>query len=172
MERKNPKPIALFIGRFQPFHLGHLKALKWIAEQSSRVIVAIGSAQKGFEPENPFTADERKKMIWEQIEAADLAGKCRLAAVTDVDDNEMWVAHVDANMPPYDVVYSNNGLVRLLMKRAGKEVRDIPFFRRKMYDATKIRGRMREGKRWQDRVPEKVLEAMERMHAEERIRKL
>mgnify|MGYP001262099234 CR=1 FL=1 len=49
------KPVALFIGRFQPFHKGHLSALRWIAAKSSKVIVAIGSAQKSFEPDNPFT---------------------------------------------------------------------------------------------------------------------
>lgn len=166
------KPVALFIGRFQPFHLGHLSALRWIAARCPKVIVAVGSAQKSYEPENPFTGAERKAMIKKQLGIAGLAKKCVLCAVTDVNDNSRWVSHVDANVPAYDAVYSNNPLVRRLMERAGKRVFAIPFFRRALYDATKIRGRMREGKQWQDRVPEKVRGALAGMHAEERVRGL
>ena len=166
------KSIALFIGRFQPFHKGHLSALKWIAKRSSKVIVAIGSAQKSFEPENPFTAKERMRMIRAQIAAAGLSSKCGLVSITDVNDNEKWVAHVDACVPAYGIAYSNNALVKRLMKNAGKKVRAIPFFRRKDYDATKIRGRMKQGKSWHGRVPQKVRDQLERMNAAERVRKL
>ena len=166
------KLAALFIGRFQPFHLGHLSALRWIAARSSKVIVAIGSAQKSFEPENPFSSYERARMVREQLKAAGLEKKCAIVSVTDVNDNEMWVAHVDMNVPAYDVVYSNNALVKRLMRAAGKDVRTIPFFRRMRYDATKIRGRMRKGERWQDRVPKEVLVFLKKMKAEERIKKL
>ncbi len=166
------KPVALFIGRFQPFHLGHLAAVKWIASRSSKVIIAVGSSQKSFEPENPFTAPERKRMIRKQLAEAGLAKKCRLVSVTDVNDNERWVAHVDAAVPVYDVVYSNNALVKRLMKEKGKTVKAIPFFRRAIYDATKIRGRMKKGAPWSDRVPKRVLVLLRKMKAEERIRHL
>lgn len=166
------KPVALFIGRFQPFHLGHLAAVKWIAARSSKVVIAIGSAQKGFEPMNPFTEKERWAMIRRQLAGAGLGKKCMICAVTDVNDNDRWVAHVDANAPAYDVVYSNNALVRRLMGGKGKAVKAIPFFRRMIYDATKIRGRMRKGEKWQDRVPSKVLAMLRKMKAEKRIREL
>jgi nicotinamide-nucleotide adenylyltransferase len=166
------KPVALFIGRFQPFHRGHLSALRWIAARSSKVIVVVGSAQKSFEPENPFSASERLKMIKSQLKVAGLAKKCVLAEVTDINDNERWVAHVGANAPKYDVVYSNNALVRRLMGQAGRKVFAIPFFRRAIYDATKIRGRMRQGQAWQDRVPEKVRTILRKLKAEERVRRL
>lgn len=165
-------PVALFIGRFQPFHNGHLLALRWIAHRSKKVIVAIGSAQKSFEPKNPFTAKERMGMIRGQLKAAGIAEKCALVSVTDVNDNDSWVAHIDAHVPEYGVVYSNNALVRRLMKKAGKKVLAIPFFRRLLYDATKIRGMMKKKQKWQDRVPKKVLEQLKKMRAEERVRKL
>ncbi|MEM2137795.1 MAG: nicotinamide-nucleotide adenylyltransferase [Candidatus Anstonellaceae archaeon] len=166
------KPVALFIGRFQPFHIGHLSAVKWIAERSGKVIVAIGSAQKSFEPENPFSASERERMIRQQLVDAGLGKKCVVVPVTDINDNERWVEHVDKSVPDYDVVYSNNALVKRLMREKRKAVKGIPFFKRVLYDATKIRGRMKEGKEWQDRVPEKVLVLLKKMKAEERVRKL
>ena len=166
------KPVALFIGRFQPFHKGHLLALKWIAARNSKVIVAIGSAEKKNEPKNPFSEKERKRMIIAQLQAAGLSHKCALASVTDINDNEKWVAHVDKCVPAYGVVYSNNALVKRLMKEAGKKVRSVPFFRKETFNATKIRGRMKQGKAWHDRVPKKVDEMLGKMKAEERIRKL
>ncbi|HIH19414.1 TPA: nicotinamide-nucleotide adenylyltransferase, partial [Candidatus Micrarchaeota archaeon] len=53
-----------------------------------------------------------------------------------------------------------------------REVGAIPFFKRAVYDATKIRGRMRQGREWQARVPRKVLFVLKRMKAEERVRGL
>lgn len=169
---KQKLPISLFIGRFQPFHLGHLSALRWIAARSSRVVVAIGSAQSGFEPENPFTAKERVRMIGGQLRMNGLAKKCAVAQVTDINDNGMWAAHVDASVPRYGIVYSNNALVKRLMKRAGKKVLAIPFFRKEKFNATKIRARMKKRLRWQDRVPGKVLQQLRKIGAEKRVRSL
>ena len=169
---KKTKPIALFIGRFQPFHKGHLSALKWIAARCSKVIVAIGSAEKANEPKNPFSAAERKKMIATQLAAAGLERKCIIVSVTDVNDNEKWVAHVDRSVPDYSVAYSNNLLVKRLMKEAGKTVRTVPFFKKGTFNATKIRGRMKMRKEWHTRVPKKIGEMLGKMKAEERIRKL
>ena len=36
---------GLFVGRFQPVHSGHLKALEYVFEQVEEVIIGIGSAQ-------------------------------------------------------------------------------------------------------------------------------
>ena len=36
---------GLYVGRFQPFHLGHLEAIKHILKKVDTVIIAIGSAQ-------------------------------------------------------------------------------------------------------------------------------
>lgn len=166
------KPVALFIGRFQPFHKGHLAALKWIAERSSNVIVAIGSAEKENEPENPFSEKERERMIGAELREAGLGGKCLLVPVTDINDNERWVAHVDASVPAYDICYSNNSLVKRLMRKAGKEVSAVPFFRKEKFNATKIRGRMRKRQEWRDRVPGKVAGLLSKMKVEERMGRL
>ena len=58
---------ALFIGRFQPFHKGHLKVIKDIIKKDYRVIIGIGSSQYSHTVDNPFTSDERKKMIQETL---------------------------------------------------------------------------------------------------------
>ena len=152
--------------------MGHLSAVKWIAARSRKVIVAIGSAQYANQPQNPFSAKERARMIEGQLEAAGLGEKSAVVPVSDVNSDAIWAGHVDRHVPRYDVVYSNNALVKRLMKKAGKAVKAVPFFKKEKYNATKIRARMRKGMRWQDRVPKKILSELEKINAEERIRKL
>jgi len=55
--------IAVCIGRFQPFHNGHLAALQEALDTSDQVIVAVGSAFRARTPKNPFTWQERHDMI-------------------------------------------------------------------------------------------------------------
>ena len=54
---------AIFIGRFQPFHNGHLFVAKKLAEKFDSIIIVIGSSQEKGTLENPFSYNERKKMI-------------------------------------------------------------------------------------------------------------
>ncbi|MFA4982994.1 MAG: nicotinamide-nucleotide adenylyltransferase [Candidatus Micrarchaeia archaeon] len=166
------KPVALFIGRFQPFHKGHLSAVRWIAKKSGSVLVVIGSAQNSFEPKNPFSAAERKRMVKAQLASASLGKKCRILTLNDVNDNAKWATHVDAHVPRYDIVYSNNPLVVRLMRKAGKTVRALPFFKKRKYEGKRIRVIMKEGEKWQDRVPPKVRLLLKKLKGEERIRGL
>lgn len=118
-------------------------AIHWIAARSKKVIVAIGSANKAFEPQNPFTAKERKKMIEKQLKASWIKN-CKIVEVTDIDNDNMWVEHVDRCVPKYDVIYSNNSLIRKLMKRARKKICRIHFFKKEKYNSTNIMQRMKK----------------------------
>lgn len=51
---------GLLIGRFQPFHLGHLEAILFGLSKVENLWIGIGSSNKSHEMKNPFTADERK----------------------------------------------------------------------------------------------------------------
>ena len=54
---------GLLIGRFQPFHLGHLEAVNFALSKVDMLFIGIGSSNKSNQIRNPFTADERKEMI-------------------------------------------------------------------------------------------------------------
>ncbi len=54
---------GLMIGRFQPFHIGHLKSIEQILNEVDEIIIAIGSAQYSHSMNNPFTAGERVMMV-------------------------------------------------------------------------------------------------------------
>jgi bifunctional NMN adenylyltransferase/nudix hydrolase len=55
--------IAVFIGRFQPFHIGHKSVIDLALANCDKVIVIIGSSNEPRTARNPFTFEERKAMI-------------------------------------------------------------------------------------------------------------
>ncbi|MEM3596417.1 MAG: adenylyltransferase/cytidyltransferase family protein, partial [Candidatus Bathyarchaeia archaeon] len=57
--------VGLYVGRFQPFHLGHLEVVRSILNRADELIIAIGSSQYSHTRRNPFTAGERVTMIRE-----------------------------------------------------------------------------------------------------------
>lgn len=55
--------LTVYIGRFQPFHLGHTHILEQAIESSDKVLVLVGSAFIARNIKNPFTFQERFDMI-------------------------------------------------------------------------------------------------------------
>lgn len=55
--------VAVLIGRFEPFHNGHLANVKQAMELANHVQILIGSSFQSRTPKNPFTFYERKEMI-------------------------------------------------------------------------------------------------------------
>ncbi len=54
---------GVFIGRFQPLHIGHEHVIRQALDQVDRLIVLVGSANVARDPRNPFTFDERAHML-------------------------------------------------------------------------------------------------------------
>ncbi|MEM0233664.1 MAG: nicotinamide-nucleotide adenylyltransferase [Candidatus Nezhaarchaeales archaeon] len=165
-------PFALFIGRFQPYHLGHLAATKWILEREERLIVGIGSAQYSHTFENPFTAGERVEMILATLEEEGLTNRCLIIPIPDIGQHALWVQVVKQYCPSFSRVYTNSPLTRRLFIESGIEVREIPLFMRDKYDATYIRKLMIEGDSWESYVPRPVAEVIKRVKGVERLREI
>ncbi|HLI45709.1 MAG TPA: nicotinamide-nucleotide adenylyltransferase [Geobacterales bacterium] len=163
---------ALYIGRFQPFHNGHYQALRWILSQFEQVVLAIGSAQYSHTKENPLTVGERIECIWSQLRLDGLLDRVIVVAVPDVGLHSQWVSVVKQYCPNFKVVFSNDNLTRLLFKEAGYEIRNIPFFDREIYEATKIREAISKGQEWEKLVPMKVAEYIKSKRIDERIRSI
>ncbi len=148
--------IGLFIGRFQPFHNGHLRAIKYALESCSKLIILVGSSQKCYEVQNPFTVGERVEMIFRTLDAEGLSGKCLILPISDIQNNGIWTRHVVATAPKFDVVYTNTPLPTRLFSDAGFKVKKIPFFSRDSLEGTKVRELMLKGKGWEKYVPKEV----------------
>ena len=55
------KIIAVYPGRFQPFHKGHAQVYKWLKEKFGNAHIA--TSDKVEAPKSPFNFDEKKKMM-------------------------------------------------------------------------------------------------------------
>ncbi|HHT75825.1 MAG TPA: nicotinamide-nucleotide adenylyltransferase [Methanomassiliicoccaceae archaeon] len=162
---------ALLIGRFQPFHIGHLEVIKTISRQCDRLIVGIGSAQLSHTFENPFTAGERHLMINRALHDEGLDNYF-LVPMVDINRYAVWVAHVQSLVPPFQDVYTNNPLTRRLFEEAGYNVRSAPLFNREVYSGTEIRKRIISGKEWEHLVPKGVAETIIEVGGDQRLRDL
>lgn len=148
---------AVLLGRFQPFHLGHLAVVKQILSEQDELVIAIGSAQASHTQENPFTAGERIMMITKALDNERIPrDRWYVIPLVDVGNNSLWVSHVRSSAPPFQAVYSGNPLVQRLFREAGTEVREPPPFNRKECAGTEIRKKMVEGRNWAKSVPPAV----------------
>ena len=150
---------ALIIGRFQPFHNGHLLAIKKILEEADKVTVVIGSSQYSHTFDNPLTAGERHLMISRSLENAGIMDYY-LIPITDINVYSLWVQHIVNHVPPFDCVFTMNPLTARLFKERGYEVRTTPLYERDKYSATNIRRLMLQDGGWKELVPDAVYEVM------------
>src|SRR4030066_2421823 len=122
---------GLYVGRFQPFHFGHLDAIKEVLEAVDELVIAIGSAQYSHSLNNPFTAGERLVMVRQALKEADVAGsRTWIVPVPDVHLHMLWVSALEGYTPRFNVVYSNEPLTCRLFTEAGYKVKSIGFFQR------------------------------------------
>ena len=164
---------ALFVGRFQPFHKGHLEAVKMILKENDEIIIAVGSAQYSHKLENPFTAGERITMIRKALEEEKVEpSRVWIIPIPDVHVHMMWVSEVIGYTPKFNVVYTNEPLTKRLFIEAGFEVKPIPFIKRKIYSATEIRRRMIEDGDWEELVPKAVAEYIKEIDGVQRVKDL
>ncbi|WP_192483362.1 MULTISPECIES: bifunctional nicotinamide-nucleotide adenylyltransferase/Nudix hydroxylase [Cysteiniphilum] len=61
---------GVFIGRFQPFHVGHLHNIRYGLLHAKKIIILIGSAFRAPSIKNPFSYEERRAMILSDLQAS------------------------------------------------------------------------------------------------------
>lgn len=164
---------GLYVGRFQPFHLGHLSVVEKILDEVDELVIVIGSAQYSHDVDNPFTAGERLVMVRDVLKKAGVDPKrVWIVPVPDVNLHMMWVAEVEGYTPKFTVVYTNEPLTRRLFTEAGYKVDAIPFYNRQVYSSTFIREKMIKGQGWKKFVPETVAAFIEKIDGTSRLKDL
>jgi len=165
---------GLFIGRFQPFHKGHLATVKFALERVEQLVIVVGSAQKSHEPRNPFTAGERIRMIKESLDSDGETDVRRILIipVPDTDVHALWTHQVDMLVPKYDVVFANDLFTLMLFQEKGIKALEAPLYRRDEMKATEIRKRMIAEEIWEDLVPIPVSKVIKEINGVERVKAL
>ncbi|MCD6590968.1 MAG: nicotinamide-nucleotide adenylyltransferase [Candidatus Aenigmarchaeota archaeon] len=152
---KEKKKLALFIGRFQPFHKGHLAVIKDILKENDEIAIVIAGPRKPDE-KNPFSFEERKEMIEKALKNEGVANYI-IHKIYDVNDDRKWAKAIK-DLGDFDVAYSRNSWTIRCLKMVGIPVKKHKFYERYKHCGTKIRKRMADGKKWEDLVPEAVYE--------------
>ena len=163
--------IGFLIGRFQPFHLGHLEAIKFALSNVEHLHVGIGSSNKSHEERNPFTADERKEMILSSIDDA-ITKRISIHYIPDVDDHSKWTHLVDEIIPEYDVVFSNDDFTHELYGKRGKSIISVDLKSRSNLSGTNIRNLILTDQDWKEFVPSGTRDVLSQIDGKKRLEDL
>jgi bifunctional NMN adenylyltransferase/nudix hydrolase len=89
--------IGVFIGRFQPMHNAHLAVINMALLEMDFVVIVLGSACQAKTVKNPWTSDERKKMIYDSL----LDGQRDRVAVIEAKDylynDNIWLTALQSS---------------------------------------------------------------------------
>lgn len=162
---------ALFPGRFQPFHLGHLSVVERVLREHDEIVIAIGSAQEGYTCSNPFTASERMEMIDSTLKYYGYSrDQYWLVPVPDIHKPLAWTSYVLALVPRIDVVVTGNPHIQHIYEWLGVRVARVELVSPSLYNGTVIRKLMASGAGWEELVPKPIADFINRVGGVERVR--
>ncbi|WP_184034125.1 bifunctional nicotinamide-nucleotide adenylyltransferase/Nudix hydroxylase [Chitinivorax tropicus] len=86
----------IFVGRFQPFHLGHLQTVRHALREAAKVIIIVGSARGARTFENPWTFQEREQLIRACLAPADQQRVFVVGISDRMYNDQQWVGEVQS----------------------------------------------------------------------------
>jgi len=115
---------SLFIGRFQPFHIGHLADIKSIITKGEYCIITIAAANKVGTWRNPLTGDEREMILRETLAEEEKLNpgsvppdRYEIHQLADIDDDARWAQYVVDSLPKFNKIYSGSAFVRSFFEK-------------------------------------------------------
>ena len=85
----------VLIGRFQPFHNAHLEIIKRSTALCNKLIIVLGSAAQPRTYKNPFTVDERARMI--RAATSGLSLQITIESNTDsIYNDQAWAVRIQS----------------------------------------------------------------------------
>lgn len=171
MKERHEGNAGLIIGRFQPFHLGHLGVVKRIVEERGSAKIAVGSAQYSDTPENPFTYEERERMIRAALAGEVPESAYRIYRVPDIHNYPRWAKHVVGIVGGFSAVYTANPVNERLFREAGYDI--VHHEMREGVSGSAVRELIASGDdSWQEMVPEAVAQLIRDADGITRIKRL
>lgn len=159
---------GLLIGRFQPFHLGHLEALKYALTKVDKLWIGLGSSNKPLQKNNPFSAEERKIMILDSVDDS-IKKRIEIYFIPDVENHIKWIELIATIVPKFDVIFTNDELTRHLYDKKNIQVLPIPFSQRDTLSGTNIRDRIQSDQKWENLVPKGTKNFLNSINVKDRL---
>jgi bifunctional NMN adenylyltransferase/nudix hydrolase len=85
---------AVFIGRFSPFHLGHLNLVLQALTDAEKVIILVGSAHRPPEIRNPWSFEDRKKMILDSFNDENKSNLIVMPLMDSPYNDDLWIQNI------------------------------------------------------------------------------
>lgn len=138
---------GLIIGRFQPFHKGHLYLVKKALEYVDEIIIGVGSVNIK-NNDNPFNFKERKNLIEASLEKHKIINKIKkIVPIDDYPENDnIWLEELKKKTGSFDVVFGNNEWVNGILEARGVKVIRFQLYNRNVYEGKKIRAEIKHSK--------------------------
>jgi len=173
-KKASEKEIALFIGRFQPLHHGHIYILTKILKNYKKLKIGIGSSQLSKIKSDPFNYEERVNFISSALKKRGInPNRFEIFPIPDIFNANKWVDHVTSIVGEFDIIFSNSDWVRQLFQNNGIQVGEkIEIFKKK-YNGSNVRKLIyKENKNWTSLVPKEIVNLIEEFNGIERIKTL
>ena len=172
--KEEKSKVGLFVGRFQPFHNGHLFVIKEILKKCEKIKIGIGSSQLSHAINDPFSSEERKQFIVSTLEFERIPKEqFEIFEINDIFNAQEWVNHVIGIVGEIDIVFSNSDWVRTLFNNKSYEVADKLPLKMDKLNATRIRNLICDNdEEWLNLVPQEVVKLIKEFKGIERIKSL
>ena len=166
------KEIALFIGRFQPLHHGHIYILNKILKNYRKIKIGIGSSQLSEIKSDPFSYEERVNFISSALKKRDIDPiRFEIFPIPDIFNANKWVDHVISIVGVFDTAFSNSDWVRQLFRIKGFNIGEKLEIFKKKYNGSNVRRLIsRENRNWTVLVPKEVVNLIKDYKGIERIK--
>ena len=136
--------MTILIGRFQPFHAGHLALLQLALQHAPQVLVVLGSSFAARSTKNPFTWQERAAMIRASVGPAERA-RIHFLAIRDYYHEQRWSQALQQSVQAHFPQIQNIALVGHFKDNSSRYLSQFPHWtliaapRQAAIDATSIR---------------------------------
>ena len=172
MTRIRDMKVGILIGRFQPLHKGHVNAIEFARDNSERLFVIVGSAEKSNQERNPFSFEERKRMIGLALKGKKLQDNISIVPINDARNHTEWIKSIKNTIGEYNLIFTNDELTEKLFKEDGAEVLNVPLQDRNELSATEVRKRLELDKEWESLVTPEIAQYLKEINAVERIKSI
>jgi cytidyltransferase-like protein len=112
---------SLFIGRWQPLHLGHKELFRQVINEGGKVCIAIREVE--INDKNPFTTQQIMVNVAEEMKEEIALGNLKVIVIPDIDGVHFGRGvgyDIVEHIPPSEVSEISATKIRDQMKKEGK----------------------------------------------------
>jgi nicotinamide-nucleotide adenylyltransferase len=156
---------CVIIGRFQPLHKGHVSLIKQALNDHDEVKVLVCNSKIIGTKRDPFTAEERVKMLKENF-----GSKIKIYSITDTNNDSEWYDLIRDNVGGFDIVYSGNDWVKDIFESHGHTVISPSIIFK--CNATLVRKLMSESGPYQEWLTSETIKIIDSIKGAERVKEI